>query len=58
MLIEKIVLIVKKHRVSFSGLLNSLDGITKSDNLLVFMTTNYLNLLDEALIRLEELIIY
>ena len=41
----------KKHRVSFSGLLNALDGISNIDNLIIFMTTNHINLLDEAFVR-------
>ena len=41
----------KKHRISFSGLLNSLDGVCKKHNLLIFLTTNHIDLLDEALIR-------
>lgn len=41
----------KKHRISFSGLLNSLDGVCKKNNLIIFMTTNHIDLLDEALIR-------
>jgi len=37
--------------VTFSGLLNVLDGVSSSEERLVFMTTNYLGRLDPALIR-------
>lgn len=37
--------------ISFSGLLNTLDGVVASEERLVFMTTNYVELLDPALIR-------
>jgi chaperone BCS1 len=37
--------------VTFSGLLNALDGVGTKDGQLVFMTTNYIERLDEALIR-------
>jgi hypothetical protein len=37
--------------VTFSGLLNVLDGVAASEERLVFMTTNHLNRLDPALIR-------
>ncbi|KAJ1432798.1 mitochondrial chaperone BCS1 [Ochromonadaceae sp. CCMP2298] len=37
--------------VTFSGLLNVLDGVSSSEERLVFMTTNYLHRLDPALIR-------
>lgn len=41
------------HRsmITFSGLLNILDGLMHKDGLLTFMTTNYKNKLDGALIR-------
>ncbi|XP_029185420.2 mitochondrial chaperone BCS1-like [Acropora millepora] len=39
------------NRVTFSGLLNTLDGVASSEERLVFMTTNHLNRLDPALIR-------
>jgi len=41
-----------KNSVTFSGILNSLDGITTPDNLICFMTTNYKNSLDPAILRL------
>ena len=34
-----------------SGLLNALDGVASSEGRIVFMTTNYLDRLDPALIR-------
>lgn len=38
-------------RVTFSGLLNMLDGVASSEARILFMTTNYLERLDPALIR-------
>ena len=40
-----------KSLVSFSGILNVLDGMARKDGLIVFMTTNYKEHLDKALIR-------
>lgn len=37
--------------VTFSGFLNALDGIHAKDGLIVFMSTNHLDRLDEALLR-------
>jgi chaperone BCS1 len=37
--------------VTFSGLLNALDGVAASEERLVFMTTNHIDRLDPALIR-------
>lgn len=37
--------------LSYSGLLNALDGVMSSDAQLVFMTTNHKQMLDPALIR-------
>lgn len=37
--------------VSFSCILNVLDGISRKDGLITFMTTNYIDNLDSALIR-------
>ena len=37
--------------VTFSGLLNTLDGVASSEERLVFMTTNHIDRLDPALIR-------
>lgn len=39
------------NRVTFSGLLNALDGVASTEARIVFMTTNYLTRLDPALIR-------
>ncbi|GAB6030596.1 hypothetical protein CHUAL_007457 [Chamberlinius hualienensis] len=39
------------NRVTFSGLLNCLDGVASTEGRIVFMTTNYLERLDPALIR-------
>ncbi|KAL8588865.1 mitochondrial chaperone [Nucella lapillus] len=38
-------------RLTFSGLLNALDGVASAEARIVFMTTNYLDRLDPALIR-------
>ena len=40
-----------KNGITFSGLLNALDGITSNENLVCFITTNYKNNLDSALLR-------
>ena len=40
-----------KNAITFSGLLNTLDGITTSENQICFITTNYKHHLDSALIR-------
>jgi chaperone BCS1 len=37
--------------VTFTGLLNALDGVASRDGLIVFMTTNHKEQLDPALIR-------
>ena len=37
--------------MTFSGLLNCLDGVGSTEERIVFMTTNYLERLDSALIR-------
>eukprot|EP00794_Sanderia_malayensis_P004590 gene4590-5193_t len=39
------------NHVTFSGLLNCLDGVVSTEERIVFMTTNYLERLDEALVR-------
>nr|CAH0101010.1 unnamed protein product [Daphnia galeata] len=39
------------NRVTLSGLLNCLDGVTSTEARVLFMTTNYLDRLDPALIR-------
>ncbi|KAG0328145.1 hypothetical protein BG000_000633 [Podila horticola] len=37
--------------VTFSGLLNALDGVASSEGRIIFMTTNHVELLDPALVR-------
>ena len=37
--------------VTFSGLLNALDGVASAEERVLFLTTNHVNRLDEALIR-------
>src|SRR3954470_2102012 len=37
--------------VTFSGLLNTLDGVASAEERIVFMTTNHIDRLDPALIR-------
>lgn len=37
--------------VTFSGLLNTLDGVASADSRIIFMTTNHLGRLDPALVR-------
>ena len=39
------------NRLTFSGLLNAIDGVTSTEGRIVFMTTNYMERLDKALIR-------
>lgn len=40
-----------KNGITFSGLLNALDGITSNENMVCFITTNYKSHLDSALLR-------
>jgi len=40
-----------RNMVTFSGILNALDGITTSENQIVILTTNHIEHLDPALIR-------
>lgn len=40
-----------RHNVTFSGLLNALDGVVATEERIVFMTTNHLHRLPESLIR-------
>jgi len=42
---------MKSETLSFSGLLNALDGVSTADGRLLFMTTNHKEKLDPALIR-------
>lgn len=37
--------------VTYSGLLNALDGVASAEERIIFMTTNHINRLDDALIR-------
>jgi chaperone BCS1 len=37
--------------ITFSGLLNSLDGVASAEERIIFLTTNHVNQLDPALIR-------
>ncbi len=37
--------------ITFSGIINALDGVSKIKNLIIFMTTNHINKLDPALKR-------
>jgi chaperone BCS1 len=39
------------QNVTFSGLLNALDGVASGEERIAFLTTNHIELLDEALIR-------
>ncbi len=39
------------NSLSFSGLLNALDGVSSAEGRITFMTTNYVDRLDSALIR-------
>lgn len=39
------------YRITFSGLLNCLDGVASTEERIVFMTTNHIERLDPALIR-------
>lgn len=41
----------KENKITFSGLLNAIDGVAASEGRILFMTTNHLNTLDDALIR-------
>ena len=40
-----------KTTLSFSGFINIFDGFTTPDNLIVFMTTNKINQIEQAVIR-------
>lgn len=53
MLIEWVSFLIYslKFRVTFSGLLNAIDGVACAEERILFMTTNFINRLDEALIR-------
>jgi chaperone BCS1 len=40
-----------RRRLTFSGLLNAIDGVASAEERIIFMTTNYRDRLDSALIR-------
>lgn len=42
---------IEDEKISFSGLLNALDGMSASHGQIIFMTTNFRDQLDSALIR-------
>ena len=42
---------VSHSRITFSGLLNAIDGVASQEGRLLFMTTNHIEMLDPALIR-------
>jgi mitochondrial chaperone BCS1 len=42
---------LRPTNASLSGLLNAIDGVAAQEGRLLFMTTNYCDHLDEALIR-------
>lgn len=50
-IIENSFSITGMNRLTFSGLLNAIDGVTSTEARILFMTTNYLDRLDSALIR-------
>jgi chaperone BCS1 len=41
----------EKNNITFSGILNALDGITYQEGLITFMTTNHYERLDKAVLR-------
>jgi chaperone BCS1 len=41
----------KKGRVTFSGLLNAIDGVAAGEGRIIFLTTNHIDRLDPALVR-------
>lgn len=50
-LLGKLKIRESKSKISFSGLLNALDGVASQEDYIVFMTTNQIEKLDAALIR-------
>ena len=42
---------MSKSCITFSGILNTLDGVSRRHKLITFITTNYVNKLDSALLR-------
>lgn len=41
----------KKNKLSLSGLLNAIDGVTSPEDIIMFITTNHPDHIDEALLR-------
>lgn len=50
-LLGKLHIRESKGQLSFSGLLNAIDGVASEEDYIVFMTTNCIQKLDSALIR-------
>lgn len=50
-LLGKLSIREAKSCISFSGLLNAIDGVASKENYIIFMTTNRIEKLDSALIR-------
>lgn len=50
-LLGKLKIRESKGKLSFSGLLNAIDGVASEEDYIVFMTTNQIEKLDTALIR-------
>lgn len=50
-LLGKLSIREAKGQLSFSGLLNAIDGVASEEDYIVFMTTNHIQKLDSALIR-------
>lgn len=50
-LLGKLKIRETKSKISFSGLLNAIDGVASQEDYIVFMTTNQIEKLDSALIR-------
>jgi len=48
---QKVDTSLKGNSITFGGLLNVLDGVVAKDGRIVVMTTNNLNMLDDALVR-------
>ena len=51
MFVERTAADLYRQHVSFSGFLNALDGVRSQEGQLLFMTTNHIEKLDEALLR-------
>lgn len=50
-LLGKLKIRESKGGLSFSGLLNAIDGVASEEDYIIFMTTNHIEKLDSALIR-------